>query len=334
MLVIGLNMTYSVLKFSNFAHAEFVTLGMFLGWWSLQVLTYLIPSDAPLGDLINNIFIHACFSFIGVGTFGIICDKLVFSRLRNSQANATTFTVSSIGIGIIARYVFGMIWGELPVPGAKYSSIPSFPGFIPEFLRETRYNIALLDTPFGFQRIAITNYELYIIFIAFILVYTVDYFFKNTKLGIAMRATSDSHELAQVTGIDTKRIIYYTWFIAAGITGFAGAWIRAKQNNFTLLDGSEVYLLPIFAAAILGGVGSFKGGIISSFILAFSRQGTVILFTQFQLSNGILPLEDILNIVTFAPGYADGIGFVILIIVLLFRPQGISGTVDVSRARV
>ena len=342
MLVIGLNMTYSVLKFSNFAHAEFITLGMFLGWWSLQALSFLISPSLPFGDLINNIFVQACFSFIGVGVFGIICDKLVFGRLRAQDANITTFVVASIGIGFVARYMFGMIWGELPVPGATYSSIPSFPGFIPEIFRKSRYNIPLFNSPFGIQRIAVTNFELYIIVFAFILVFVVDWFFKNTKLGIAMRATSDSHELAQVTGIDTQRIIYYTWFIAAGITGFAGAWVRAKQNSFSIVDGNQVYLLPVFAVAILGGIGSFRGGIIAAFILAYARQATVILFSQFEVPNGIFPLEKWLgsiNIlgfhgITFAPGYADGIGFAILIIVLLFRPQGIMGSVETGRERV
>ena len=238
------------------------------------------------------------------------------------------------GIGFIARYVFGLIWGELPINGAQYDNTPIFPRFIPDFLRESRYNIPLIDTPFGFQRIAVTNFEIYIVILSFIMVFAVDRFFKRTKLGIAMRATSDSYELAQVTGIDTQRIIYYTWFIAAGLTGFAGAWVRAKQNSFSIVDGNQVYLLPVFAVAILGGIGSFRGGIIAAFILAFARQITVVLFTLFQMPNGILPLEKILNIVTFAPGYADGIGFFLLIVVLLFRPQGISGSVEVGRERV
>ena len=342
MLVIGLNMTYSVMKFSNFAHAEFITLGMYFGWWTLQVLTFMIPNNLPFGDLINNIFIQSCFAFIGVGIFGIICDKLVFGRLRMVEANQTTFVVASIGIGFVARYVFGMIWGELPTPGAKYNNIASFPSIIPAFLRETRYNIVLFNSPFGIQRIAITNIELYMIILAFVLVYIVDYFFKNTKLGIAMRATSDSNELAQITGIDTQRIIYYTWFIAAGLTGLAGAWVRARQVSFTNVDGNQVYLLPVFAVAILGGIGSFRGGIISAFILSFARVITIILFTIFETPNGIFPLEQWLGTIhilgfhgiTFAPGYADGIGFVILIIVLLIRPQGIMGTVETGRERV
>jgi branched-subunit amino acid ABC-type transport system permease component len=340
MFVIGLNMTYSVLKFSNFAHAEFVTLGMYLGWWSLQAMAFLIPGDA--GNLLNNIFFHATFAFIGVGVFGIICDVLVFERMRNIRANPTTFTVGSIGIGLVARFIFGMIWGELPTLGANYSSIPVFPAIpnIPiisdlwTLLTDRRISIPIIDLPIGKQSINITNFDLWIVIFAFIFVFGVDYFFKHTKLGIAMRATSDSHDLAQVSGIDTKRIIYYTWFIAAGITGFAGAWVRAKQNNFSNIDGAEVYLLPIFAVAILGGVGSFKGGIIAAFILGFSRQITIILFTIFQNSSGIFPLEDWLNIVTFAPAYKDGVGFIILIVVLLYRPQGIAGSVEATRARV
>lgn len=334
MLVIGLNMTYSVMKFSNFAHAEFITLGMYFGWWTLQALSFLFPLGQPGSDLFNNIFVQSSLSFIGTGFFGIICDKVVFAKLRESNANQTSFVVASIGIGFIARYLFGMIWGELPVPGAVYSSIPIFPQFIPDFLRQGNYNIPLFNSMFGVQRITITNFQLYIIILAFVMVFMVDFFFRKTKTGIAMRATSDSFELAQVTGIDTKRIIYITWFLAAGITGFAGAWVRTTNNSFTNVDGNTYWLLPVFAVAILGGVGSFKGGIISAFILAFARQITTILFTQFQLKSGVFPLESMLNIVTFAPGYAEGIGFAILIVVLLFRPQGIAGSVEAGRERV
>jgi branched-subunit amino acid ABC-type transport system permease component len=157
-----------------------------------------------------------------------------------------------------------------------------------------------------------------------------------------MRATSDSVELAQVSGINTRKIVFYTWFLAAGITGFGASFLRANQPRFSTLDGFMM-LLPIFAVVILGGVGSFRGGIISAFIIASVRQLTVIIFTQFQSPGGLeYMIEDFFYslfgikglTISFAPGYADGIGFFVLILVLLFRPQGISGTVEATRERV
>jgi branched-subunit amino acid ABC-type transport system permease component len=166
-------------------------------------------------------------------------------------------------------------------------------------------------------------------------VLAIDYIFKNTKFGIAMRATSDSFELADVCGINTKRIIFYTWFLAAGITGMGAAFVRATQARFSSLDGFFL-LLPIFTVVILGGVGSFRGGIVAAFIIAFSREIALIILTEAQKPFGLeQTLEEVLGFtITFAPAYADAIAFLVLIIVLLVRPQGIYGSVEATRARV
>lgn len=339
MLTIGLNMVYSVLKFSNFTHAEYVTSGMFASWWFLQILSNLLPWDTS--HFINNLFIQAMFAFVVVGLIGLLGEVLIYDRLRRLSASPRSFTVASIGIGLIIRNILSMMFGDFPRPDTTIcptcTSKASFPGFIPEFLRKEFYTLEITNNSpiFGTQGIRITVFELYIILMSFIMVFFIDYMFTRTKFGIAMRATSDSMELAQVSGINTKRIVYYTWLLAAGLTGFGAAFVRANQPRFSTFDGFFM-LLPIFAVVILGGVGSFRGGIIAAFILAYARQITVIVFTEFQKPGGLeYLLEKYLGFtITFAPAYADGIGFVILILVLLFRPQGIRGTVEAIRARV
>jgi len=375
MLTIGLNMVYSVLKFSNFAHAEWVTLGMFASWWFLQILSFTFPFDTgswninilgleyPVDHILNNLFIQALFSFIAVGLIGILTEILVFDRLRKIEASPRSLTVASIGIGLIIRNVLSMTFGDYPQAKTvdcptctNNATLPSFLDFrgIPQIpiikdipilkdilsffsgilpnLRQHINHIAFVRDPdvgsslfpslypiLGTQEILITGFELFIILMSIIMVLAVDYMFKSTKFGIAMRATSDSMELAQVSGINTKRIIYYTWFLARFST-YDGFWL----------------LLPIFAVVILGGVGSFRGGIIAAFIIAFSRQATNILFSQFQSPGG---LEEVIEktigfTITFSPNYMDGVSFVVLIIVLLIRPQGIFGSVEATRARV
>lgn len=329
LLTIGLNMIYSVLKFSNFAHAEFITLGMYMSWWFLQILSSSLSIDTYY--LLNNIFVHACFAFITVGLIGIMIDMLVFSRMRGLKANATTFTVGSIGVGLIIRFMLSMVFGALPTQPTTVNKA-AFPGWLPSFLKQEFYQFNLFqnDALFGTQDLRLTGIQIYTIIFAIVIVIIVDFIFRFTKFGIALRATSDNMELAQVTGINTKRIVYYTWFLAAGITGFGATFLWAEQGTFTNFNGF-VWLLPIFAVAILGGVGSFRGGIVAAFIIAFARQFAVIILTEFQREGG---LEQALNLITFSPGYADGIGFVVLILVLLFRPQGIAGKVDATRARV
>ncbi len=339
MLTIGLNMVYSVLKFSNFAQAEYVTMGMFASWWFLQILSNLIPGDT--GHFINNLFIQAMFAFLVVGLLGILGEVLVYDRLRKLGASPRSWTVASIGIGLILRNSLSMVFGDFPRPNLvdcpTCTSTASLPGWLPEILRKEFYIWELSDNwrNFGPQDIRFTVFELYVILMSVLMVIIIDYVFTHTKFGIAMRATSDSMELAQVSGINTKRIVYYTWFLAAGLTGLGASFVRANQPRFSTYDGFYM-LLPIFAVVILGGVGSFRGGIIAAFLLAYARQLTVIVFTEFQKPGG---LESILErtigfTITFTPAYADGIGFIILILVLLLRPQGILGSIEATRARV
>ena len=113
-LTIGLNMVYSVLKFSNFAQAEWVTLGMFGSWWFLQILSFNLPWDTA--HFINNLFIQAAFSFFFVGLFGILGEVLVYNRLRKISASPRSLAVASIGIGLIARNVLSMVFGDFPQP--------------------------------------------------------------------------------------------------------------------------------------------------------------------------------------------------------------------------
>lgn len=338
LMTIGLNMVYSVLKFSNFAHAEFITFGMFTSWWFLQILTFAIPWDSS-NFLINNLIVQALFAFLMVGLLGIASEILVFGRLKKLTASPRSFTVASIGIGLIIRNLLAMIFGNFPRPNIGGTSTAKLPFGLDIGIRQ----YFVRNHPiFGTQGIFITKYEVLIILMSIVIVLLIDFMFKKTKVGIAMRATSDSYELAQVSGINTRLIIFYTWFLAAGITGLGGAILRANQPRFSTLDGFSM-LLPIFAVVILGGVGSFRGGIISAFIISFARQITNIIFTQFQKPGGLeYIIEDIFyNIfhvrgltITFSPGYADAIGFVVLIIVLLFRPQGIFGSVEATRSRV
>lgn len=337
MLTIGLNMVYSVLKFSNFAHAEWVTWGMFAAWWFLQILTFALPWDSTGTFIINNLFIQAMFAFVMVGLLGLLGEVLVYDRLRMIRASSRSLTVASIGIGLIVRNFLAMVFGNFPQHKPGGTSTPSLPFDLDfSFHWQITYNHPIL----GDQGIFITEYQILIVIVSVITVIAIDYLFRKTKFGIAMRATSDSVELAQVSGINTKRIIYYTWFLAAGITGFGAAFVRATQARFSTLDGFFM-LLPIFAVVILGGVGSFRGGIIAAFIIAFTRQISLIILSEFQkpIGIGMFPLEAILEqtlgfTITFSPQYSNGIAFLALIIVLLIRPQGIYGSVEATRVRV
>ena len=203
LLTIGLNMVYSVLKFSNFAHAEFITFGMFTSWWLLQILTFTLPWDSSY--LINNLIIQALFAFLMVGILGIASEVLVFGRLRKLVAGPRSFTVASIGIGLIVRNFLAMIFGNFPKPKTGGTSTASLPFNLDIGIKQY---LTRNHPIWGNQGIFITRFEILIIIMSILTVVSIDYLFRKTKFCISMRATSDSFELAQDSGIKTKRVIF------------------------------------------------------------------------------------------------------------------------------
>ena len=141
-----------------------------------------------------------------------------------------------------------------------------------------------------------------------------------------MRATADDDDLAQITGINTKRVIYWTWFIAAGVTGMAGIYFFEASQ---IQPGSGfIQLLLIFAVVILGGFDSFEGTVISGFIISFTMTVAVILNSEL---GRIEKQNELLDKMVFWSPSGDWklvVAFAIIIVVLIFRPRGIFGLID------
>ena len=124
-----------------------------------------------------------------------------------------------------------------------------------------------------------------------------------------MRATADNPELARVSGINTQLVIYWTWALGAGLAAVAGTLIAVSRAQFTPLLGWEI-LIPVFAAVILGGIGSIYGALLGALLISVAMEVS----TQFEL-------PWIGNLSKYKPAVA----FIIMLVVLLIRPQGILG---------
>lgn len=186
LIAVGLTMVYGILRFGNFAHVEFATLGSFL------VLPLVALGLAfPLAALV---------AIVAAGIIGIFLDRAIFSRLRSAPPEM--LMIASFALGIMIRESIRAIWGPSP--------------FI--------YELGVLR-PYVVWDARITPTQIGIIVAAAVAIVAFHYLLSRTRLGIAMRATADNAPLAQASGINTERIIATVWFIGAAFAALGGVLV-------------------------------------------------------------------------------------------------------------
>jgi branched-subunit amino acid ABC-type transport system permease component len=304
---LGLSMTYKLMGFANFAHAEYFVLGAYIGVaWSL-VFADRKPQSIDL-------IIVLLLAFTITGLCAIIGDLLVFEPLRKMSSSPEAMMISSIGWGIIIRNVISIFFGGR-------SSYYDMVKLSPRVLSTVRIGS---QNGSGFLNIETTDYTLrmaYVISIILTIIFvsTLFLFLEKTKTGKALRATSDNLQLAESSGINTTKMIRLTWFIGGGIAGIAG--IIFVLTLPVIPYSGFLFLLPAFAVVVLGGVGSLKGSVYAGIIIAFAQTISI---------TYLAGLEDVL-LENFnvhrdrLSSYQIVVPFILLIGVILVRPSGLYG---------
>ncbi len=283
---VGLTMVYDILRFASFAHVQFGTIGAFLA------LSISLALPVPAGWAVLAGAVIAC---VLTGFLGILCDRLIFSRLRNRAA--AILMIASFGLGMVMQYGSQAIWGASP------RSYP-LPLTRPWIIFDGRLS------PSG----AAVIVSAALIMLAFHLLLT------RTTLGVAMRATADNQPLSEASGIYTERIIRIVWFIGAALGALGGIMlglVAQLQANM----GFEI-MVAVFAAAILGGIGNVYGAVLGACIVGFAENiGLVINWAPLARLAGLSEASHV-----YIPvGFKMGIPFTILILILLLRPRGLLG---------
>ena len=267
---IGITMTFVILRFANFAHGESMTLGVYFAW-SLVQLTGLHPLVVmPIAMVLTVLY-------------ALSIDRIFYKPLRN--APVVMLVVASFGLMLMTRSVVQFFWGvqlKSVLPGIQK------PIMVLDYLR-------------------ISPKHLLIIVSALVLMFAVHYLLTYTKIGKAMRAMSDSPELARLTGIDTEKVVFATWVVGAALACAAGVFLAIDTHVETRM-GFKL-LLPMFAAAILGGVGRPYGALVGGLIIGLAEEIS---------SYPFFGTEPLLN-----PGYKAGVAFAIMIGILIWRPSGL-----------
>jgi branched-subunit amino acid ABC-type transport system permease component len=283
LLSLGLTIVYDILRFANFAHTEYAMIGAYLAFLLNVTLGMSIIPAVIIASMVT-------------GFFSILIDRAVFKRMRNS--NGIIIMVTSMGVAIALRNTVRAIWGA----DAQSYAIPLQKPIVTRFFR-------------------ITPLQVWIIIIGAIAMVAFYALLHYTKLGKAMRASSDNVALAQASGIATEKIITYVWFIAVTFASLGG--ILLGMETYIQPYMGFAIIIPVFCATIMGGIGNPYGAMLGALVLGFAENfGLYINFGKLINLGGLLPFSRDLFIPT---GYKPAISFAFLIVVLLIRPIGILG---------
>lgn len=281
---IGLTLIYGILRFANFAHGDLMSVGAYIALFLIQVLFPLlgVPQERLSGTSFGWPLILAMpLSALVTALLAIALDQMFYRPLRARRASPVIIAMASLGAAFIVRNLIYIIWGP--------DKINYFPGL---------YRPAW-QLPFD---VRIRPDELIIFVLALSLVALVYLFLQKTKLGKAMRATADNPDLARVTGINTEQVRLWTWGIGAGLAAIAGIMYGVNAQLYPEMGWS--FLLPLFAATVLGTVGNPYGALVGGLVIGVVQR---------------------VSTVWLNPAYQPAVAFLILIVVLLVRPQGIFG---------
>jgi branched-subunit amino acid ABC-type transport system permease component len=281
LLALGVTMIFAILKFANFAHGEFAVVGAYLAF--LFSVTLKI-----------NFVIAGLLAMLFTGLIGVLSDQLIFKRIRGQEG--LVLLIAAMGLSFTLRHIVSTIWGADPL---SYENV--------------------LAKPYHILGALITSTQLFVFIVAAAAMISFHLLLHKTKLGKAMRALSDNTSLAQARGIHVEKIIKWVWFICASYAALGGILIAWETLLWPEL-GFQI-LLPVFCAAILGGIGNVYGAIVGAMILGFVEN--LGLFLDWSKIFGLFGIFDIQSAIQIPTGYKPAIAFVALVIVLIFRPTGV-----------
>ena len=301
---LGVTLIYGILRFSNFAHGDtmaFGTMVTILITWGLQSIG-ITAGPLPTALIALPLGIALCAGLM------LFTDRTVYRFYRQQKAKPVIFVIVSLGVMFIMNGLVRFIIGPNDQRFADGE----------RFIISVRTFKAMTGLDEG---LAIRTTQGITVVTAIIVVAALFYFLNRTRTGKSMRAYSDNEDLALLSGINPERVVMVTWLIVAALATIAGT-LYGLDKSFKPFVYFQL-LLPIFAAAIVGGLGSPIGAIAGGFTIAFSE--VMITYAWKKVANYALPeaiapdgLAQLLS-----TDYKFAVSFVILLIVLLFKPTGL-----------
>ena len=301
---LSLTIIYGVLRFSNFAQADWMSFGTM----TTILFTWLFQSFGITAGFLPTALLALPFAIIVTSLFCLLIDKSIYSFYRKQKSQPIVLMIVSVGVMFILQAVVRFIIG----PNDR------------KFFDGEKFIIHALDfkAMTGFEEgLTIKSTQLITVIVAILSMVALFYFLQRTKMGKSMRAYSNNEDLALLSGINPERVVILTWIIASTLVTIAGVLYGLDKSfkPFTYFN----LLLPMFAAAIVGGIGSPIGAVIGGYVIAFSEITLTYAYKKFFIY--LLPesLEPSGLMQILSTDYKFAISFIILVIVLVVRPTGI-----------
>jgi branched-chain amino acid transport system permease protein/neutral amino acid transport system permease protein len=281
---IGLTLVFGIIRFANFAHGDLMSSGAYFALFMVTgLLSWIGVPDTTFGSLSFGWRMLIAFpvSMFMVGCVAIAADRILYRKLRNNKSSPVMLALSSLGGACIIRMLILIFWGA--------DSLFYRPGLMRP----------ALELPLG---VKIRPDQILILFVVLSLVVLLHLYLQKTKMGKAMRATADNMELALVSGIDTERVIILTWGVGGALAAAGGILYGIDVQVHAYMGWN--FLIPLFAATILGTIGNMWGALVGGLVIGVAQQVS----TAFLLST-----------------YKPAVAFMLMILILLIRPKGIFG---------
>jgi branched-subunit amino acid ABC-type transport system permease component len=263
---VGLSLQFGITNYINFAYGDFMALGAFM--------TYGLNTEV----LHLNVWIALVGGSLGMGVLAVLLNHFLLSPFARRFNKSFYVLIVTFGLSLIILNVVYSIWGS----------------------NVRNYNMPI-EQVLHLGPFLLTRNQLIVMAVSVVLMVLVHIMLKTTRLGKSMRAMSDNTTLAMTSGIDTKLITTITWFLSGTLAGLSGTVLAITEGNLTPASG-ELFLFVIFAAVIVGGVGSIYG----------AMAGAVLIGLATEISAAFIN-----------PSYKLDVAFVMLIMTLLFRPSGL-----------
>ncbi len=298
---LGVTLVFGILRFANFAHGDLMAFGtmvtILVTWWMQSIGISIDPLPTALLALPFGIAVAIMIT--------LLFDRSVFAFYRRKRSPGIVLVMASIGVMFMLNGIVRFVIGP---DDQRFADGARFIISARDFKELTG-----LD-----EGLTIRLPVLITVVVAILVVAALFWFLQYTRTGKAMRAYSDNEDLALLSGISPERVVAVTWIIAASLATIAGV-LYGLDKSFKPFTYFQL-LLPIFAAAIVGGIGQPIGAIAGGFVVAFSE---VTVTYAYKRVLEYLSFEPNSLVQLLSTEYKFAVSFVILVIVLLIRPTGI-----------